>query len=368
MSHSIASTETLRVLMIPDYRSANPYQTLLVKALESEGVEVLFDCDYDRVFPIFRAIKTHVNRINVLHIHWLNPHLKGENQLTRFIYASKFLIDVLLTKWSGVRVVWTVHNYISHESQSPGLEKWTQQILLKLADSIIFHSFAAFNDISQIYQFDNFKAEVIPHGHYREIYHSAIDKIAARKILELPLSGHIYLNLGMLRPYKGIERLLQVWQENRNFLPDSTLLIAGHVLDKVYGQKLAKQAQKTEGVILHTDFIEDEKIHLFFSAADVVVLPFERILTSGSLILAMSYGKPIIAPRTSGILETLGTADWLLYDPEDNQGLLHTLRKSTQIDVSALSELVHQECDRLDWRKIGSTTQKIYQKIFGLAS
>jgi glycosyltransferase involved in cell wall biosynthesis len=363
MSPDIASTEPLRVLMIPDYRVDCPYQTLLAKALKSEGVEVLFSCGYHRVFPIFMVIKTHVNPINVLHIHWLSPYLKGKNKLTKFIYASKFLIDVLLTKWLGVKVVWTIHNYISHDSHFPELEKWIQQLLFKLVDRIIFHSFAALKDISQIYQFDNGKAEVIPHGHYREMYHSEIDKVEARKILELPLSGRIYLNLGWLRPYKGIERLLQVFQENREFLRDSTLLIAGQALDKVYAQKLAKQAQNTEGVILHTDFIEDEKIHLFFSAADVVVLPFERILTSGSLILAMSYGKPIIAPRTSVILENLGTANWLLYDPSDNQGLLHSLKESTQIDLRALSQLVHQKCDHLDWGKIGCTTQKIYQTV-----
>lgn len=357
------SSETLRVLMMPDYRIDNPYQTLLAKALQNEGVEILFPLGYRRVLPIFRAIKTHPYTIDILHLHWLSPYIKGENRLNKTIYATKLLIDILLTKLRGVKVVWTVHNYTSHNSQFPSLEQWTQRILLKIADRVIFHSTSALKDFSQTYQVDKFKIEVIPHGHYREVYNSPIEKFAARKSLNLPISGRIYLNLGMLRPYKGIENLLQVWQKNRKLLGESTLLIAGQAADQVYREKLSTQASETEGVILHTDFIEDEHIHLFFSAADVVVLPFEKILTSGSLILAMSYAKPIIAPRTGGIVETLGAADWLLYEPEDNQGLLHALKTSTQIDLSALSQLVEQECDRLDWEKIGQLTKNTYQTV-----
>ncbi|GAX34317.1 glycosyltransferase [Nodularia sp. NIES-3585] len=365
MNNNTPSSETLRVLIMPDYRIDNPYQQLLAKALTSEGVEVLFPFGYRRVFPILRAIKTQENKIDVLHLHWLSPYIKGRNKFTKSIYAIKFVIDIVLTKWIGVKVVWTVHNYTAHNSQFPGLEHWTQQNLLKLADRIIFHNISALKDFSQTYQVDKSKTEVIPHGHYREVYKSPIDKLVARKALSLPLSGRIYLNLGMLRPYKGIERLLQVWRENKNknLLGESTLLIAGQALDQDYGQKLANQASETEGVILHTNFIADERLHLFFSAADVVVLPFDRILTSGSLILAMSYDKPIIAPRTGSIVETLGTADWLLYEPGDNQGLLHALKESTQIDLDALSQLIKQECDRLDWDKIGQSTQQIYHKF-----
>ncbi|QCS50064.1 glycosyltransferase family 4 protein [Picosynechococcus sp. PCC 11901] len=361
MSNDTPSSENLRVLMMPDYRIDNPYQTLLAKALQTEGVEVVFPFGYRRVLPIFRAINNHPNKIDVLHLHWLSPYIKGENRLNKSIYATKFLIDILLTKLRGVKLVWTGHDYTSHNSKFPGLEQWTQRILLKLSDRVIFHNESALKHFSQTYQLDKFKTEVIPHGHYREFYNSPIDKLEARKALGLPQSGRIYLNLGMLRPYKGIERLLQVWRENKNLLGESTLLIAGQALDPVYGEKIATQVSETEGVILHRDFIEDERIHLFFSAADVVVLPFEKILTSGSIILAMSYGKPIIAPRTGGIVETIGTADWLFYEPEDNQGLLHALKESTQIDLSALSQLVKQECDRLDWEKIGKLTNQIYQ-------
>lgn len=363
MNSGNSPNETLRVLMMPDYRIDNPYQTLLSKALENQGVEVLFPRGYRRIFPIFRAVKTSTNKIHILHLHWTTPYTKGENLVIRLVYTIKILVDILLTKLAGVKVVWTNHDHIAHDSKFPFLEQWLKQNLLKLSDKIIVHQASSVQDIEQTYQVENGKFEVIPHGHYREVYSQAISQVQARKALEIPLSGRVYLNLGMLRPYKGIERLLKVFEGKQEFLKESILLIAGKALDEAYGQKLKEQAAKIQGVFLHDQFVEDSKIHLFFSAADVVVLPFKSILTSGSLILAMSYNKPIIAPLTKSIMETLGGADWLLYDPEDEQGLLQALKASTQIDIDKLSDLVQESCDRLSWDYIGRQTQKLYQNL-----
>ncbi|WP_016953297.1 glycosyltransferase [Anabaena sp. PCC 7108] len=363
MNFGNSSDKTLGVLMMPDYRIINPYQTLLSQALENQGVEVLFPCGYRRVFPIYREIKASTNKIDILHLHWTTPYTKGKNLIIRLFYTIKLLVDILLTKLAGVKVVWTNHDHIAHDSQFPILEQWLKQNLLKLADKIIVHHASSVQDIGQTYKVESGKFEVIPHGHYREVYSRAISQVQARKALEIPLSGRVYLNLGMLRPYKGIEALLKVFEGNQEFLKESILLIAGKPLDQAYGQKLKQKAAKIQGVFLHDQFVEDSKIHLFFSAADVVVLPFKSILTSGSLILAMSYNKPIIAPRSKSIMETLDGADWLLYDPEDEQGLLQALKVSTQLDLQKLSDLVQESCDILSWDLIGKKTHKLYQNL-----
>ncbi|MCL6435188.1 MAG: glycosyltransferase [Leptolyngbyaceae cyanobacterium HOT.MB2.61] len=354
---------TMHVFMTPDYRVDNPYQTLLTQALEAEGADVQFPVGYRRVFPIFRAIKSSAAPIDVLHLHWLNPYLKGSNWLVRWIYTLKFLVDVLITKLSGVRVVWTVHNARSHEALFPALELWAQQTLAKLSDRLIVHHNAAMDEIVPMYRFSPAKVSVIPHGHYRNNYGPAVDPQFAREMLGLPTTGRIYLNLGMLRPYKGVENLLNLWQTHADLMAGHTLLIAGKPLDEAYKQHLVEQASQIRGVLIHPVFVEDSQIPLYFSAADVVVLPFERILTSGSLLLAMSYGKPIIAPRTGGIAETLGKADELLYEPTDEQGLLYAFKQSMQTDLNELSELVNKECDRLDWAAIAHKTHQLYRDV-----
>ena len=132
-----------QVLMMPDYRIDNPYQTLLTEALQQEQAGVYFPSGYRRVFPLFRALKDQPIPVQVLHLHWINPYIKGETWLKRSIYSLKFLADVLLCRFSGVKVVWTIHNRLSHEAQFPLLELWTIRQLVKLVDRIIVHHQAA---------------------------------------------------------------------------------------------------------------------------------------------------------------------------------------------------------------------------------
>jgi len=354
---------TINVLMIPDYPSNNPYQGLLATSLISEGIKVEFPKGYRRIFPIFRAVRNQSPKIDILHIHWLNPYLKGKNWLIKLIYCAKFLLDLILVGSTGCKIVWTIHNSLPHEAKFPRLELWIRSLVAKLVDRIIIHQACSLEEIATLYQFKSTKAVVIPHGNYRQVYHPPIPKLDARKQLGFPLTGLIYLNFGLLRPYKGIDELLEVWEQNQNFLQQDTLVIAGKAGEESYGKKLKEKASRLQGIILHNHFIEDDSIHLYFSAADVVICPFRRILSSGSIILAMSYGKPIIAPRFNSIKETLGKADALLYDPKNKDGLFYAINQSKQQDIMALSKLVTEECDRLDWSRISQKTYQLYQNI-----
>jgi beta-1,4-mannosyltransferase len=364
-----------RILMMPDYRRDNPYQQLLAEALRSRSrgfasspslmpLEVLFTTDYRRIFPLWRAVND--NSATVLHLHWLTPYLKGENWFTRSIYSLKLLMDLWLIRLSGVKIIWTVHNHLAHNTQFPQLELWLRKKISQVAHQLIVHHQYSGEYLSQSWN-HKLTFTVIPHGHYQTIYPGAIAQQAARQQLNLPLDGLLYLNLGMIRPYKGIESLFQVWQEWQADQELSTpnncnLLIAGQPITETYRRHLESLLGNTPGIIFHPNFIPAAKMHLYFSAADIVVLPFTHILTSGSLILAMSYHKPIIAPRQGGIVETLSLADSLLYEPQDPHGLLKALRASTKVDLEILSQKVSAACDRLSWDKIAQQTTAVYHR------
>lgn len=351
----------LQVLMMPDYRADNPYQSLLSNALQAEGAKVRFPLGYRRIFPLFREKKSAKPAINVLHLHWIDQYIKGEIWITKLIYGIKFLVDVLLVQLSGCRVVWTIHNTVSHDAKFPRLERWVQQRLIQLVHRVIVHSQAALEEVSSVYRFNLSKATVVPHGHYRSVYKPAINPTQARNLLGLPERGRVYLNLGMIKPYKGIESLLHTWQRDLEHESDRTLLIVGKATDEKYGQTLLEQANTMPNVILRHGFVDDDQLHLYFSAADVVLLPFSKILTSGSLILAMSYGKPVIAPKIGSISETLGQASALLYNSNDSYGLSRAIEASTHLCLKTIRQQVIEACDRLSWQHIAKTTYKLYQ-------
>ncbi|MGK7921574.1 MAG: glycosyltransferase family 4 protein, partial [Trichodesmium sp.] len=340
-----------------------PYHFLLSQTLVAQGISIDNWPHWQGKLPIFKAAIARKKHFDLVHVHWMYFNIRGENKYIYFFSCLKFLFDVLITRLAGLKFVWTVHNSLGHDSKFPGLELWTRQMFVKLVDRIICLNKTTVETITKEYKFNPAKAIVIPHGHYRDVYQKAVDLAAARKELNLPETGKIYLNLGVLKPYKGIENLLQVWQDNQDIFAGDTLLIVGKPSDENYAKKLQELATGMEGVIIYPQFIENDKIHLYFSAANVVVLPFKKILNSGSLILAMSFGKPVIAPRLGGLLEVVGEADELLYDPEDKEGLLKAMQKSTKIDLDQLSRLVEKACDRLDWNLIGQETLKVYRSV-----
>lgn len=351
----------IHVLMMPDYRADNPYQSLLVGALSGEDIVVHFPQGYRRGLPIFRQLQSMSPSVQILHLHWLNPYLKGNNLFVNLVYSLKFLLDIYLVKRQGIKVIWTIHNLVSHNALFPRLERGIKQIFLnQLVDQAIVHSQAAQAEVMGLYGVQSQKLQVIPHGHYRDVYPAAIAQTEARQKLNLPEQGLIFLNFGMLRPYKGIEKILEVWRSQPELNTNHYLLIVGKALDVPYASTLRQQVQTINNVALIDQFIPDEAIHLYFSAADIIVLPFNQILTSGSLLLAVSYGKPIIAPNLPNLRETLGEATDFLYDPDDPTGLLMAMQRSLNSDLTLLQQKVEQAGDRLSWDRIAQATKKTY--------
>ena len=347
--------------MMPDYRADNPYQRLLAEALEAQGAEIHFPVGYRRGLPLWRAWRT-VPGTRVLHLHWINPYLRGSNAMSQAVYCLRFLADVALLRWSGVSVIWTIHNRVSHESKWPRLERWVQRRLARQADRFIVHARASLEELRGDLSLRPERTSVIPHGHYRDAYGPRVDSAASRKALGLPATGRIYLCFGMLRPYKGIEKLIGEWLSTTNHAED-TLVIAGRALDNNFLARLVEMATGATTIRLVPGFVPDDQVPHYFGAADVVVMPFNSVLTSGSLLLAMSYGKPIIAPRFGAIGEMVGDADDLLYDPEDLNGLRVSLARSTTLSLIPLRAKTERMCNALGWDRLAGMTLNAYEQM-----
>jgi len=350
----------ITVLMMPDFRDGNPYQSLLSEAISDLGHQVVFARGYRRLFPLYRAVREQTAPVNVLHLHWLTPYLRGKTLLSYLAYALKFYMDTCLVRLCGVRIVWTIHNRISHESAFPQVELWAMRRIARSASRVIVHSQAALVDLRDELDLNLRKTVVIPHGHYREVYYSAIEQKVSKRDLGLPEDSFVYLCFGLVRKYKNIEGLLRAWKQSRNLPPHALLVVAGEALQPEYGEEVNLLAQSSQNVVAHLRHIPDEQVHLYFSAADVVVLPFQRTLTSGSVLLAMSFDKPVIAPRFDVIIETLGAAGELLYDPFDEGGLCRALQEAGSTDLTSLAQRTRRQCDNLSWPAIAKMTASTY--------
>jgi beta-1,4-mannosyltransferase len=357
-------TQKITVLMMPDYRAGNPFQHLLEQSLSKQGVEVIFAIGYKRIFPVYRQVRRNT-AIDILHLHWITPYLKGENSFVVAIYALKFIGDIILTKLSGINIIWTIHNQVSHDTRFPRIEIFTYRMISKLVNGAILHGNSLKEVIKKDYKITDEKLSIINLGNYKDVYPPPIEKQEARKKLAIAKEARkVFLHQGLLKPYKGIEELIQVWNQHVGEFHDQVLIIAGKAPDKAYENTLKALISNNRTIHFISRYVTDEEISGLYSACDVVILPFRRIMASSSLMLAISFGKPVIAPKLGATEELLGDASDLLYEPNDgSDGLFESMRKSGQIDLQVLSGRTGARADFYNWNDIGKMTADLYRKF-----
>ena len=269
--------------MMPDYRKDNPYQVLLADSLGDCGAEVIFPRGYRRVLPLYRAVRD--NRpVDVLHLHWTENYTRQGNWLSQLFRWTKLWIDVQFVRSSGTAVVWTLHNVIPHECRYPRLERFFRRPAGEPGISIARPRRTeptcgryglTLPELKNYGESARQLSNSIPPGNGGN---------ASPRPPGIAERSQDFFVFGMMRPYKGLERLLRIWQKLNP--PGATLRLSGPCLDANYEAKLRTLVNDARGVSLTCEFAHGEDVSRIFAAADVAVLPFENVQTSGSVILA----------------------------------------------------------------------------------
>lgn len=351
----------LRVLFMPDYASGNPYQRKLATSLARFGATVAMK-GCTGLLPMLGAVHA-VRQPDVLHLHWIHPYLMSTSRLRSLVKGFRFLVELALLRLLGVRIVWTIHNLLSHECRYPRLETGLKQILFRLCDGFIVHCRSAREIVVDFYRvphrLEN-NIHTIPHGHYIDSYVNDVSRRESRKRLDLESEQLVFLYFGSIRPYKGVFQLFESFQELEE--SQARLLIAGRPRDDITRTQLAACCDKDSRIESYLRFIADDQVQVFMNAADVVVLPYHDVLTSGAVILAMSFGKPVIAPRLGCMCDVLDDRGSFLYDPSDENALLQAMRLALHADLAQMGKQNRELAEQLQWDEIGRRTYELYQE------
>lgn len=296
----------------PDWSSSNPYQKLLYSAVSKCGVTCkgLPGKDFT-----FRWIFKNRNEINFIHLHWLFAIYDPKRTGLTYLKALFFYLKLLLAKNLGYKIIWTVHNFMSHEPSNFRLEKRIRKMVSREAHAVIAHCNFAKEIIQRHWETPGDKIKVIPHGSYIGYYQNDNTRQEARRKLGIDDDCFTFLFFGMIRNYKGINPLISSFKDVKQVNPEIRLIIAG----KPFNQAIKKETEKLAGgsnIHCFLEHIPDEKVQLFFNASDVVVLPYQNVLTSGAAILAFSFGKKIIAPSLGCLPELVLDGAGYLYKTE----------------------------------------------------
>jgi beta-1,4-mannosyltransferase len=349
---------TVKKVVFRPWWNDNPYQQLLANHLEVLGVEV-------RKVGIQTHLPIHGGKPDVIHLHWLHPFFLPPKPTTSVESLLRFLVGLSLLKLMGVKIVWTAHNLKDHDNRNPLADKICTRAVVRMADRIIAHSETAKRETLQAFSIRNSrKVAVVPHGNYVGSYENTISRAEARTQLCLPESSLVLLFLGSIRPYKGVLELIRTFQQLQH--PDLRLVIAGKLPDDATEATIKAAIAHHPTIHFIPGFVPDEDIQVYMNACDAVVFPYKDILTSGAVLLAMSFGRACIAPRLGAIAEALDDTGSVLYDPQSPTGLLQAMQDAVQrqSDLSQMGHHNRQRADLWSWSSVAEQTLRVYQSCF----
>lgn len=326
---SVDSPTTIACLPVagPD----NPYQRLMIEGLNKEGKLIAFNGVPDKFWGIARTILKH--KPDYLHFDWVISYYYRRWKWFTYLSVLTFCAQILLARLLGVKLAWTLHNILPHDSPDVPIHRFCQRFLARRCEWVRVFAPGSVEKAVEELRIPKEKIKVVPEGAYTQVYPNEVTQAEARTYLGIPPQAKVFLYIGLIKPYKGVLELIRAFKQLNS--TNAFLYIAGKIMDEPYGEHIKREAM--EHVILKGEYIPDDALQYYFNAADVVVLPFLKIENSGSVILAMGFRKPIVAPASGILKERLDVqADWLYTSAEE---LGETLEKALRASPDELNTI-----------------------------
>jgi glycosyltransferase involved in cell wall biosynthesis len=205
----------------------------------------------------------------------------------------------LVKRRTGSKVLFICDNVIPHEKRI-GDRAFTRYAFGPV-DAFIVQSGAVEKDLRAFSP--GARSELVAHPVY-EIFGSAIPKTEARATLGLT-DERVILFFGYVRRYKGLHILLDAMPTILKSLKVK-LLVVGEFYDdeQKYRQQIRDNGLQ-DAVVVHSDYVPNEQVGPYFSAADIVVLPYVSATQSGIVQIAYQFDKPVIATDVGGLSEVV---------------------------------------------------------------
>jgi glycosyltransferase involved in cell wall biosynthesis len=213
-------------------------------------------------------------------------------------------------------LVLTAHDVLPREPRRGQLD--AQRRLYERVDAVVVHSEHGRERLVDALGIDDAKVHVIEHGAFEHL-----TRVPGARPLPAQLAAverPVVLCFGLLRPYKGIDVLLEAWRELR---ADAELWIVGMPRMDL----AALRAAAPPSVRWVARFVCDEELGAYFERADLVVLPYREIDQSGVLFTALAFGAPLLLSAVGGFPEVAAHGAAALVAPGDAVALAAELRR-----------------------------------------
>ncbi len=325
----------------PDHRPAvwafspvsrgNPYQAVLYGSMLRHNILATPGYDIGTAAGMLTSLPAEMDR--VLHLHWLNVVMSKAGTIpTGRRLMDEFLVKISRLRDSGIKIVWTLHNVLPHDTLIEELEVELREQVIASADLVHVMSTRSAELVAPWFALPPDRTYQSPLPGYQGVYPRWIAPADARRELGLPPDALVWMLMGAIKPYKGLTELMHAVDVVSRERPGEVALVVAGVPDR-NAETLAflDRARVHPAVYVYPRKIPNDDVQLLFHAADVAMVPYRRSLNSSALTLALTFGVPVVVPSASGGTPLVDHDCAVVYDENDPNGLVDALRESARL-------------------------------------
>jgi glycosyltransferase involved in cell wall biosynthesis len=237
-----------------------------------------------------------------------------------------YLVLAAASRVLGARIVVEVHELQDPGEARSGLVRRYGRCglgwLLRLSHGCVVHSEADRKALEAAYDLGKLRVAIAPHGPFDQYRPGLTGRSGSERAIatvqRAPRPGVVnLLFFGTIRPYKGLEELLEVFNRlTRREAAALWLTVVGETWENcTEPARLMAASPHRDRITFVNDYVPDEVVSAAFAHADVVVLPYRRSSSSGPLHVAMSWGLPVVVTRVGGLPEAAAGYDGAIFVP-----------------------------------------------------
>ena len=301
------------------------------------------------------SVWTIIAKPDVIHVQWIPLVRKVPFDLWFFRFTQR----------RGIKIVYTVHNVLPHDSGERFKDIYRR--LYSCVDALICHNRQTKARLESEFAINPSRIRVIPHG---LLFHDSVAELKDFRVrIGVGENTCMVLIQGMLKPYKGVGFLLRAWQRLKPQGGQARLMVVGTGEPQIE-QEIRDEVGRLgiqDSVSLDFRYISDEELSSYYRCADILVYPYQSITGSGALMTGLCFRKPFILTRLPAFEEVFeGGKGPLFVEFGDVEALADSLRQL--IEVPERRVRVAEECaqilgDRYSWATIAQQTEDCYLQM-----
>jgi glycosyltransferase involved in cell wall biosynthesis len=296
-----------------------------------------------QALKICKQKKIQVLHFHVFHMDWL------------FFFSVKF------SQLFKFKIVVTAHDVTSFAGST--VPAYLQKKLIYSVDKIIVHNTFSLSEIKSFYPKRDY--DLIPHGNYIPFV-----KTVNPQIKRTPFR---ILFFGQIKKIKGLDILLEALYLLKQRHVNCELTIAGKLWRSTFDeyQNIIDRKELVSSIKSHIRYIPDDEVWSFFNDTNLVVLPYRKIYQSGVLLMAMSYGRVVLASDLPAFTEIIQhNYNGYLFPNGDPVSLANAIEEIINSNnVDNVERAAYKTVSEIyDWNKIGLQTKNLYLNLINSSS